>query len=420
MYKKLALALILAAIGLSSCAPDAAENAGITTVAGATDTLGATSGTDGNSPDYVAAPSQTSNATGADPSATRPPDSTPLRLTLSGSVSGSGNYQLHELSQGLLGDGWTVTASALLTQSNLTLALFDHQNNLVQRAVISPGGALLHQLRVPSDGFTLGVTPAAGSGGGSYTLIVERTVGGLVPVVRRQVVWLNFAGGNNVQVHGRGGISFGAFDSARLGSAYAGASQRFKQIILDEMRADYAPYDIAIESSEEGPRPAGTCAVIHFGGDDARLLGLADSVDQYNDNLGEQAIIYTDAFEAFSVMQLTVEQMAQMIANTGSHELGHLLGLFHTKTPDHIMDTTGTAWDLVQDQRFGSAALEPSVFPTGYEDASELLLVTLGANPKPQSAKMLSTAKVLERARIRAIMDEALPTQCGTCLDLDH
>lgn len=412
------LAIVIAA-GLSvlTGCPQEAGPGNLTTVAGISESVDAATGDATSGGSVIAAPSSSRDS--ADNPPTRTPDAPPLRLTLSDSVGGSGDFAIFALDSGLVGDAWTATTSGPLTNTNLILALFDAQNNLIRRDVVAPGGALIHQLRAPSDVIRLAVAPAVGSPGGSFTILVERTAG-IAPAARPQVVWLNFAGGSNVRIHGRAPIAFGAFDAGRLGDAYAGASAQFRQIIVSEMRDDYAPYNITILSSDDGPPPAATHAVLHFGGDDNRLLGLADSVDQYNTNLGEAAIIYTDAFAAFAVMQLSVEEMAQMIANTGSHELGHLLGLFHTKAPAHIMDTTGTAWDLVADQRFGVGALEPSVFPTGFEDASALLLQTLGPNPNPQSGKSLSTAKWVQRARIRAMMDEALPARCGTCLDPDH
>jgi hypothetical protein len=111
--------------------------------------------------------------------------------------------------------------------------------------------------------------------------------------------------------------------------------------------------------------------------------------------------------------------MGQMIGNVASHEFGHLLGLFHTQEPADLMDTTGTAWDLVADQSFLTAALEPSVFPYGRENSPRRLGEIVGSRPAPPTGKRLDPAGV-QKAGIRALAREALKTRCGTCLHLNE
>ena len=190
------------------------------------------------------------------------------------------------------------------------------------------------------------------------------------------------------------------------------------------MREDYDGYNIVLMTSDDGPPPAGSCACVHIGGSDGRLLGLADNVDQYNADLGQTAIVYVEGFADFSVMNLTAEEMGQMIGNVASHELGHLLGLFHTAVPADLMDTTGDAWDLADNQSFLRGELEATVFPFGYENSPARLAETLGfttGNAKLSPVtKAESRERMIRKAELRSLVRTELHCRCGNCLNPDE
>lgn len=188
-----------------------------------------------------------------------------------------------------------------------------------------------------------------------------------------QKVLLDFDGGENVQIHTRPPISFPAFEYSEVAALYPGQEQELKQKIIQVVRESYSDFPIEIYTTDDAQMPAEPYATVYFGGGDVRLLGIADSVDQYNSDLFDNAIIYVDEFDDFSVMDLSVEEMANMIGNTGAHELGHLLGLFHTNEVDEIMDTYGTAWDLTQPKTFHQASLDKTVAPIGFQDSIQKL-----------------------------------------------
>ena len=105
-----------------------------------------------------------------------------------------------------------------------------------------------------------------------------------------------------------------------------------------------------------------------------------------------------------------------MIGNVGSHELGHMLGLYHTREPHEVMDTTGTAWELAENQRFDRAELDPSVFPVGMEDSPMILADTVGELPSgPQAVKSVDAIKHGLRMLIRDLSEIELVTGCGLC-----
>ena len=342
---------------------------------------------------------------------------------IKGSLSDGSDYQVVHLGSGAAGEDWVIgDGSGLLSSSSFLVVLLDEQYNLLRRQVVSPSFAMEHIIRADTPALYLGVTSAYGGSDVDFRFEVRRGGVGAIPVPSPQVVWLNFAGGTNVSIHARSGASFGPFDASELGSQYAGATEVIKAAILGVVREDYAGYNVTVLSSDEGPPPNGPYATVHFGGLDERLLGLADSVDQYNVDPWESAIIYVESFADFAVMRLSDEEMAQMVGNVASHEFGHLLGLFHTRLPTDLMDTTGGAWDLAADQDFLRAPLESSVFPFGFENSPAKLAHTVGVKPGGEEsglAKPLATEKMRRKLALRALVQDMLPQRCGNCLHPD-
>ncbi len=341
--------------------------------------------------------------------------------TFSGSVTNSGNYRLFELGSGSAGDGWVVSQTAPFA-GPFVVVLFDADENLLMRTFMSHASPLRHVLREGSGQVYLGIMPPSGHDGGGFRLKATLEAGRPVPTPARQVVWLNFAGGTDVQVHRRDPISFAPFEGTMIGEAYADHTQEVKDVIVQEMQADYAAYNVVITSSDDGLPPDGPYSTVHFGGSESGLLGLADEVDDYNQDPAQDAIVYVENFAPYWTMQLEPDEMAVMIANVASHELGHLLGLYHMQDPDGIMDTTGSAWDLAENQSFIRGPLEATVFATGWEDSPRLLAQTVGRKPGG-AAKSLARQKAAKWPTykvIRRFAREELNHTCGTCLSLDH
>lgn len=343
---------------------------------------------------------------------------------VSGRVGGSGDYKLISLGAALRGEEWTIVDdSGLAGRSSFLLVLLDENFDLLQRQIVSASTPLTHVVRNATETLYVGVAAAYGGNGGDYRFRVRQQADVSVPAPRRQVVWLNFAGGGDVSVHARTGLSFGSFEARTLGAAYADQTETVKAAIVAAMREDYEGYNVTILSSDDGPPPTtGPYATLHFGGYDGRLLGLADNVDQYNADRWQSAIVFVGSFADFAVMGLDAEGMGQMIGNVASHELGHLLGLFHTRLPEDIMDTTGTAWDLAGNQSFLRGPLEQSVFPVGYENSPWRLAETVGVRPVKDGdlAKNLNDPRMRLKRALRAVVRDEMRTRCGTCLHLDH
>ena len=340
---------------------------------------------------------------------------------ISGDVGRSPDFRLYSLGPQVAGDSWSLTRTSW-GSSTFVVVLFDQDLNLVNRAVLRSNASFSHIARDDMADLIVGVASTASSTGGRYTLDVTPLGVTSVPAPQPQLVYVSFQPANGLTVNNRGGISFNAFDAEMLGSAHAGQTAKIKELILAELRSDYAGHQVDFVSSDEGASPAAPHSVLYFGGEGAGLLGLADNVDNYNQDQTQSAIVFVDTFAIYWTMQLTDEQIAQMVANTASHELGHLLGLYHTAEPTDLMDTTAGAWELVADQDFGApAVLDTGVFPVGQEDSPRLLAQTVGTRPVAvPEAKALTRQKPADRARVRALVQQELTCRCGNCINPDR
>jgi hypothetical protein len=297
--------------------------------------------------------------------------------TLIGGVSGSPSFDLFHQDQAR-GVGESFRA-AHITTSPFTCALFDAQDNLLLRSLCSGAASLNFDFREPTSATTLGIMAFSGTGGGDYNIPV-RIVGasgshGAVP----QRVVLNFGGVSNFRVNNKDPISYGPFDSADLGSRYAGQTERMRARIIEIVRQTYAGYNVQISTNDD-PLPAQPYSTVNFGGNENGLLGLADAVNSYNLIQSDNANVYTRSFAIYQALDLSVEEMSRMVANVASHELGHLLGLWHTADAADIMDTTGSVWQLAGHQDFTLAELDQSVFPIGRQNSPSLLSLIIGGS----------------------------------------
>lgn len=235
------------------------------------------------------------------------------------------------------------------------------------------------QVRGGSRGMFLGLTAYPGSGtSGDYMITIQITRGLAAPGPAAQVVLLNFAGGSGITVPNVGTFNITPFDSADLSPLFTGLSQQMKARIKQVVQSRFNGFNITIASTDDASPPATPFSTVYFGGTNRLAFGIAEKIDTYNTDQSDEAIIFVSSFrDAFSITP-SFEQMVTALSNTTAHEIGHLLGLVHTKDCAGLMDTSCGNDSLLTPQAFKLSQLDNSVFPTGFQDAVELLGWVLG------------------------------------------
>lgn len=233
-------------------------------------------------------------------------------------------------------------------------------------------------IRGPEGAYFLGVVSfPGGDSTGKYRVIVQvtRNVGLLDP--EPQIVYLNWAGGQNIRIENVGTFNVEPFDAADLGP-YDGRTDELKNLIQAVVADRYDGFNLVLLNSDDDAVPRLPHSTIYFGNRSLNAFAIAQQVDTFNAQQDDDAIIFTDGFRgAFSITP-TLEQMATAIGNTAAHEVGHLLGLVHTNECASLMDARCGNDALLVEQVFKLAPLDESVFPVGLQNALELIEWAVG------------------------------------------
>jgi hypothetical protein len=231
----------------------------------------------------------------------------------------------------------------------------------------------------PEGPYFLGVAPFPGSDStGQYRVIVRvtRGVGLLDP--EPQIVYLNWEGGQNIRIENVGIFDIDPFDAAELGITFAGQTEELKDLIQQDVANRYDGFNLVLLNSDDDSEPSAPHSTVYFGGKSQSAFAIAEQIDTQNAEPDDNAIIFVGGFrDAFSVTP-TLDQMATAIANTTAHEIGHLLGLVHTKDCTSLMDTSCGNDALLVEQVFKLAPLDDGVFPIGLQNAPELIEWAIG------------------------------------------
>jgi hypothetical protein len=308
---------------------------------------------------------------------------------IKGTVSRAGDLDVYRLGPLKAGDRVVIDADAADSALDSSIAVFDDLDNIVYENDDRGGSssraldALLDFIvRHDGDSYHMVVTQAAfassGRRTGRYRATIGVTAGHEVPSPVRQVLFLDFNGAV-VDSPILGQRTLRAFDAARLSSIYSGETATMKQAIIDTVRQNYQRFGITVRTSDDPPSSSVDFSTIYFGDFEPDLFGLAESVDLYNTDFCDDAIIFTETFAPFMFSSdPTAEEMGLAIGNVASHEAGHLLGLNHTNDDQELMDDESLADAFLFDQEFFQAPMSSDIMAIGYQDGSVLLFETVG------------------------------------------
>lgn len=303
-----------------------------------------------------------------------------------GTINSSTDVDVYDLGAFAVGDHLIVDVQRTSGNLDAVAAVFDRNKYLIsynddRNADASNLNPLIDfSVQEASETFYLGITPLyASDTTGNYEVTLRVTRGAGTQAASGQTVFLDWRGGQNIVVENVGVYDLPAFNAAQLGP-YEGQTayvqDRVQQIVQDR----FSGFRLTVLSSNRDTEPAGAHTSVFFGGDNLRAFAISQQIDSWNKDPNDDCIVYTQAFADAFTRTPTVDQMAQALGNTVSHEIGHLLGLVHTASCDELMDTTCGNSRILTEQAFGVAPLDITTFPIGLQNAPVLLGWILGVS----------------------------------------
>ena len=308
-------------------------------------------------------------------------------LGISGKISNSSDVDVYKISGSFdKGDvlnvvysvGGSVTdalATGIFRPDNNLLVINDHRN--VFRQAFGPNTNFKFYNNEEFVYLSVSATPGYYETSSNYAINIKRNSGS-APQPRPQWLLLDFKGVSGARIGSRPPVDTLPLSSSWLATAYPGQIDYIKKKIVELMRLQMVNFNIGILTTDD-PIPNNLIySTVYFGAYDSALLGVAEGVDEYNASDDQNAIVFVETFKSFQYINPTVDEISTAIANVGSHEAGHLMGLVHTDDPQDIPDVTSTLEELVKEQNFQTASLYQAVYPIGTQSSPWLLEASVG------------------------------------------
>lgn len=303
------------------------------------------------------------------------------RLLIEGEISSSNDVDVYRLDNLRAGDRLVVDVQQVSGNLDATLTIYGPNQNLQAFNDDRQSGNLNPRLDVELLGldgdFFIAVANFPSSltlGGYEITVDIERGNG--APPVRPAVVFLNWAGGT-VDSPIFANLTVGPFSASDVGFADS-QTEVLKDLVQQRVIDSYAKFNLTVLNSDDHAVPEVPHSTIYYGGSNPQAFALAEQIDPMNRDPSDVAVVFSETFARAFSRQPTLGEMGVAIGNTTAHEIGHLLGLVHTRDCASLMDGTCSNNALLSVQEFREAPVDARTFPLGFQDADELLGWLLG------------------------------------------
>lgn len=353
------------------------------------------------------------------------------QIEIMGTIDGRGDIDLYSLGPAVAGDQIIIDVVGK-NGLNTVAAMFDEFGDLIDanndRSFYAGNydPYIAQVVRRDTDNLFVGVAVStarhfASSTGqydtGAYTIKVSRRPDQSVRPPAQQVVWLDFAGGDQVQIALEPIEVMRPFSAESISSRLAGKTSYITDMVVDLLKRDLAPFNVVVLDGRYDARPTGAYSKLYFGNYNAAYLGLADSVDTGNLYASQEAIIYAEDLQLFDGLQPSAEAVALALSNIAAHELGHLLGLEHTNESLDVMSTAATARQILEiDETYRRSRLESAVFPIGWQSGTDLLTLNVGLNPNGANARWrMQDWMPADTVGIDPALGDIEISMCGKC-----
>ncbi|MCH7700076.1 MAG: matrixin family metalloprotease [Planctomycetes bacterium] len=311
---------------------------------------------------------------------------------LQGTITARGDIDVFILGAMEPGDRIEIDVDTFGSGLDSAIAVFDDQGRLFadndDRSGSNLDSYLNEVVRHAGDPYYLAVSAtffplSSGAEDGGYWITVDITPGGSVPDPVVQVLFLDFDGGTLTNPDLIDVNDFGSeirpFSGESIAPIYRGDTETIKQSIIDTLAENFEGLGIELVSSDDGVPDVIEFSTIMFGSLSQAAFGISESVDSYNSDPSDMAVIFTESFGPFVFGSIPRPvDLGIAIGNVAAHEAGHLLGLNHVEDPRAIMDTASPADTFLDDQDFTEAPLSPQIMDLGTQDALLLLSEILG------------------------------------------